>query len=143
MAHYPAWTNFVQNAKIQLWAAPANEEPPPAVQLIEKNDYSAHRPLDYGLREIRLGEILPHGNGEPIRLVLRCTTLSDDRLRYEAVSYCWGDAEDLQPIVLTVPDNPQPREMFVNKNCSLLYGNSGHQMDQACCGSAFVSIRQI
>jgi hypothetical protein len=116
MAHYPAWANFVRGAKIQLWAAPAAEAPPAAVWLIEKNDYSAHRPLKQDVSEIRLVEVLPDRHDGPIRMVLRYTTLGDDRLRYDALSYCWGDAEDFQKVVLTGPDHPQPSEMFVNKN---------------------------
>jgi hypothetical protein len=116
MAHYPAWTNFVQGAKIQLWAAPVVESPGLAISLIEMNDYSAHRPLRDDLREIRLVEIQPDSLEEPIRLKLRYTKLGDDRLRYEALSYCWGDAKDLQPVLLTDTDNLLPREMFLNAN---------------------------
>jgi hypothetical protein len=116
MAHYPAWTNFVRSAKIQLWAAPTAEAPPAAVWSIDQEDYSAYRPLKQDVSEIRLVEVLPDGHDSLVRIVLRYTTLGDDRLRYEALSYCWGDAEDPQKVVLTGPDHTQPSEMFVNKN---------------------------
>ncbi|PMD57636.1 HET-domain-containing protein [Hyaloscypha bicolor E] len=116
MAHYIAWTNFVRGAKIQLWAVPSVNMPGPAISLVEKNDYSAHRQLRDDLREIRLVEILPGGFEGPIRMVLRYTTLDDDRLRYEALSYRWGDMKNPQPVLLIDSDNSQPREMFINTN---------------------------
>ncbi|KAG9227953.1 heterokaryon incompatibility protein-domain-containing protein [Amylocarpus encephaloides] len=119
MAHFPAWNNFVRGAKIQLWAAPATagKALPPVISLVEQNDYSAYRPLRHDLREIRLVEVQPDENAGPIRIVLRYTSLSDEhRLRYDALSYCWGDAEDLQQVLLTAPDHSQPRATFVNRN---------------------------
>ncbi|KAE9372520.1 HET-domain-containing protein [Stipitochalara longipes BDJ] len=116
MAHYPGWTNFVRGAKIQLWATPVVEAPGFAISLIEKNDYSAHRPLREDLKEIRLVEIQPDILEQPIRLKLQYTKLGDDRLRYEALSYCWGDMEEVHPVLLTDADSSLSREMFLNKN---------------------------
>ena len=116
MAHYPGWINFVQSAKVQLWAAPVVEAPGFAMSLVEKNDYSAHRPLREDLREIRLVEIQPGASEGPIHLKLRYTQLGDDRLRYEALSYRWGDMKDLQPVSLIDADSSLTREMFLNTN---------------------------
>jgi len=116
MAHYPGWINFVRSAKIQLWAAPVVEGPGFAMSLIEKNDYSAHRPLRADMREIRLVEIQPGSREESIHLKLWYTQLGDNRLRYEALSYCWGDTKDLQPVLLTDADSSLSREMFLNSN---------------------------
>lgn len=106
----------MRSAKIQLWVVPTAEAPSAAVWSIDKEDYGAYRPLKQDVSEIRLVEVLPDGHDSLIRMVLRYTTLGDDRLRYEALSYCWGDTEEPQKVVLTGPDHTQPSEMFVNKN---------------------------
>jgi Heterokaryon incompatibility protein (HET) len=116
MAHYIAWTNFVQRVTVQLWAAPVGTVPPSLISLVERNDYSGHRPLKHDLKEIRLIDIQPGGYEEPIRLTLQYATLGEDRLRFDALSYCWGEMKDFQLVLLNESDNSQPREMFVNRN---------------------------
>lgn len=119
MALYPLWNNFVRGAKIELWAAPtaAGEAQGQVLSLVDQNDYSTYRSLRHDLREIRLVEIQPDENEGPVRIMLRYTSLSSvDRLKYHALSYCWGAAEDLQQIMVTDPENSQSKTMFVNKN---------------------------
>jgi hypothetical protein len=46
---------------------------------------------------IRLLELLPRRDSHSVSITLKEVRLSDE-LQYEAVSYCWGDAEDKSPI---------------------------------------------
>jgi len=110
-AHFPAWTNFVNAAKIELWASPSdsNVTLDRTISLVEKNDYSGYSPLRHDLREIRVVELQPGEAEQPIRLALKYTRLLErDCLEYDALSYCWGEAEDTQVLLLTVPDEHQP-----------------------------------
>lgn len=60
-APFPAWTNFVTSAKIQLWASPSDPAVDRAVAefLTDKNDYSSYRWLRHDLEEIRVVELQP------------------------------------------------------------------------------------
>ncbi len=108
-AHYMAWTNFVAGAKIELWASPAesNASPVRTISLVKMNDHSAYTSLRQDSKEIRLVDIQPGEVEESIRLALRHTHLVNrDRLKYEALSYCWGEAKNPQLLLLTIDDMP-------------------------------------
>ncbi|KAK4142229.1 HET-domain-containing protein [Dichotomopilus funicola] len=122
-AHFPAWTNYVRSAKIESWASPSD----PAVDLVvsesltDKNDYSSYRPLRHDIDEIRVVELQPGEGNQEIQLTLKYTHLRDsDRLEYEGLSYCWGDAEDRQQLLLTVADehgiHQPPIPIHTNRN---------------------------
>lgn len=75
---------------------------------------AVYRALDASRNEIRLLMVQPRQDGlptAPVRCSLRYTFLSeDDRLEYEAVSYCWGDSDTeasiwLDEIELSVPES--------------------------------------
>ncbi|KAK3355927.1 heterokaryon incompatibility protein-domain-containing protein [Neurospora tetraspora] len=62
-----------------------------------------YRPLDTVNREIRLVELEPSENDdEVISFVLRYTPLADTkgRLKFSALSYCWGFAEEPHPVMI-------------------------------------------
>ena len=130
-AHFPAWTNFVNAAKIELWASPSDWSVAAhtIISLVEKNDYSGYRPLMHDLREIRVVELQPGEAEQPIRLALKYTRLLErDCLRYDALSYCWGEAKDPQVLLLTVLDEHQPpTRIQTNRNLFLALRQLRHK----------------
>ncbi|KAI1077655.1 heterokaryon incompatibility protein-domain-containing protein [Whalleya microplaca] len=105
-AHFPQWANFVQEAKIEVWAVPILELPDTqVVNLVDDIEHHQYRQLHEENREIRVVDLQPSDDEEkPVQLLLRHTTLSGCKVdpRYDALSYCWGGVdEDIQPVQLT------------------------------------------
>ncbi|KAH6865970.1 heterokaryon incompatibility protein-domain-containing protein [Alternaria rosae] len=50
-------------------------------------------------RHIRVLDLAPGSWEEPVNCFLRTVHLDDDELRYEAISYAWGDPSDRQTVV--------------------------------------------
>jgi hypothetical protein len=69
-----------------------------------ENDTSQYLPLDAVSKEIRYLQLLPGNPEDPIACRLGHTTLDGvDRVRYKALSYCWGDVSDTVEILLYLP----------------------------------------
>jgi hypothetical protein len=69
------------------------------------NDYSHYKPLDSDKRELRLLRILPSASiDEPIVVALVRTKLATCA-PYTALSYCWGNLDETEPINLIFQDS--------------------------------------
>lgn len=107
-ANFVFWTNYVQAASIDVWVEAVTPQTQmghslPSVDFSRWNDYLMYRPLDTVNREIRLVELEPSENDdEVISFVLRYTPLADTkgRLKFSALSYCWGFAEEPHPVMI-------------------------------------------
>lgn len=107
-ANFISWTNFVQEASIDVWVEVVTPEniagiSVPSTDFSRWNDYLMYRPLDTLNREIRLVELEPSDDDdEVISFVLRYTPLADTtgRLKYSALSYCWGSADEAHPVMI-------------------------------------------
>ncbi|ROW05666.1 hypothetical protein VMCG_05273 [Cytospora schulzeri] len=67
------------------------------------------QPLDLHAKQIRILHLLPGEGDDPIRCELQLANLGDQPY-YEALSYVWGDAQDVRPILL------EGREVQVTTN---------------------------
>lgn len=66
-----------------------------------ENDTTHYRPLDAASRQIRYVVIAPASDNADLVCYLGYTSLNiEERVRYEALSYCWGDVNDTVPITL-------------------------------------------
>ena len=102
-AYFPGWTNFIKEARIEVWAT---------VELVERLDLSFHRQpsfsiyqqLRYEGKEIRLVVIEPANSfDDQIQLNVHCISLNNsENTRYDALSYFWGPISDLETIMTTV-----------------------------------------
>ncbi|KAH7406832.1 heterokaryon incompatibility protein-domain-containing protein [Phaeosphaeria sp. MPI-PUGE-AT-0046c] len=71
-----------------------------------KNDPALYSTLDATSRQIRYVDLHPGSGDDPVVCSLGYATLDpkgDDRLSYEALSYCWGSVDDVVYITLRVP----------------------------------------
>jgi hypothetical protein len=59
--------------------------------------YQYPRPLQG--RNIRLIQILPGAENDIIEVTIREAALGDIDVHYKAISYAWGNAQDLQPLL--------------------------------------------
>lgn len=116
-AEFRCWTNFTAEARIELWGEFVSPERTLRVALVNNSDI-AYRPLSCEMKEIRLVVISEGSTGsdEPLHLTLRYTSLKDPgRIRYEALSYCWGEESGTTPIFLSDTDvDSPPKELFVS-----------------------------
>ncbi|KAF2654208.1 HET-domain-containing protein, partial [Lophiostoma macrostomum CBS 122681] len=78
---------------------------------------SLYRPLRPETKEIRVVEVAPSESfDQPLHLTLRHTSLiAENRLKYEALSYCWGDIRQTVGITL-VGDNASSVEFQISSN---------------------------
>jgi hypothetical protein len=71
-----------------------------------ENDSSHFLPLRSEEKDIRYLRLESGRGKEPLRYYLERTTLSkasDERIQYEALSYCWGDVSDVVNILVHFP----------------------------------------
>lgn len=71
-----------------------------------KNDPALYSALDTTSRQIRYVDLHPGSGDDPVECSLGCATLDpegNDRLSYEALSYCWGGVDDVVNITLRIP----------------------------------------
>lgn len=97
-ALWPAWVNWVIEARIEVWAETV------AVVNSDRSgpDDKIYRPLHAEEREIRVVAIERGRDDEPPRLSLHYTSLSrGDRTLFNALSYCWGEATNTTSVALT------------------------------------------
>lgn len=95
-AQFPAWVNFVVEARIEVWVEEVQVEPSLRRRLTESL-HSFYKPfINKETREIRVVVVEPADDvDEPIQLTMRRTDLTDaDRIQYEALSYCWGSEQN-------------------------------------------------
>jgi hypothetical protein len=115
-AQFPAWVNYLVEVRIELWVEVVQEESiiRPISVLISRTTY---QPLRQEEKEIRVVVIESSDHvDQPVRLTLRRTSLANqDRLLYEALSYCWGDGYEVVPISL-VDDAGSLVELLVSSN---------------------------
>jgi Heterokaryon incompatibility protein (HET) len=112
-AQYAAWKNFVREAEIELHGTRISQDPPvPHVprlayttpKSVVDNNTGCYRQLDGSLGEVRLILLNPGAYGESITCSLIYTPLLNCTVKYEALSYCWGDPRHRQDISVTVPE---------------------------------------
>ena len=111
-AHYPGWINFVQEVQIR-WSGFETEGAPPRMAanlLTNVANGAIYQPLNRSSQDIRL-LLLESGHLEdPISCSLRYVSLDRDEVKYEALSYCWGDPTNTMTIKLSTPNsNSQKR----------------------------------
>ncbi|KAK3395680.1 heterokaryon incompatibility protein-domain-containing protein [Sordaria brevicollis] len=124
-ANFISWTNFVQGASIEVWVEAVTPDSPAgsavlSIDFSRWNDYLMYRPLDTLNREIRLVELEPSDDDdEVISFVLRYTPLADTkgRLKYSALSYCWGSADEAQPVMIR--DENQRKNLLASVTMSV------------------------
>ncbi|CEJ81587.1 hypothetical protein VHEMI01707 [[Torrubiella] hemipterigena] len=108
-AFFPGWKNTVKSARIDMWVefVPL---PSPRYSLPTHVEHVLYRQLQTWKKEIRLAVLEPfvsnQNNDSPVRISLQYASLLDpNHLSYEALSYCWGDADnDANVIQLVNPD---------------------------------------
>ncbi|KAL1845543.1 hypothetical protein Daus18300_014506 [Diaporthe australafricana] len=102
-AEFPAWMNYVHYAEIKA-AGELATDPLPA--LVESGTAfgQLYQPLKRDRREIRVVKILSEGFDDIMKVALETISLDNiDRAKYEALSYCWGDATDTRPLAVQTP----------------------------------------
>jgi len=67
-------------------------------------------------KSIRLLKLLPGASDEQIQLELFITE-QDSAPSYEAISYCWGDASDLQEIICCGQTMHITRSLYSGLEC--------------------------
>ncbi|OAA55271.1 heterokaryon incompatibility protein [Niveomyces insectorum RCEF 264] len=109
-AFYPAWVNFVKEAKIvvEYESAPEQDTTRPAPVMDAGSNplaTSLYRALDPARREIRLLEVFPGAYDDAVRCALVHTSLADNQAAasFEVLSYCWGDAKERGLLELVYP----------------------------------------
>jgi hypothetical protein len=95
---------------------------PPLYRAIDLyNDYSTYRSLSKTEKEMRVIILLPGTKDDPVRFHMQYLSLLDERRpQYEALSYCWGDAVDLESVFLV--DSVGSTSQTYNVNQNLLAG---------------------
>ncbi|OCK73481.1 HET-domain-containing protein, partial [Lepidopterella palustris CBS 459.81] len=87
------------NGQVYNTRAPQYKDGSPGSQLSGvENSYEYH-PLDLSMDEIRLLTLHPGKNGDKISCTISHHNLKDN-LKYEALSYTWGDNENPQSITI-------------------------------------------
>ncbi|KAI1496347.1 heterokaryon incompatibility protein-domain-containing protein [Biscogniauxia marginata] len=64
------------------------------------NDYSHYRPLDHSKKDIRLVTIAPGSFDDPLHCTLTRHSYPWADIKFESLSYCWGDLKDTTRITL-------------------------------------------
>ncbi|PQE22890.1 heterokaryon incompatibility protein [Rutstroemia sp. NJR-2017a BBW] len=97
-ATYQGWVNFIQTARIIIGYEPTIERP-----LLRNTPsmgkYIYARPLNSSTKEIRLLDLQPGEAGDPVVCSIRFHTLGSNE-SFEALSYCWGNANDSSELIL-------------------------------------------
>ena len=116
-SRFLGWNNFIREAQIELYVEPLSISPSPIISISQINDYSMYRALNHELKEIRVALIEPGSGDEPLRFSFRYVSLLDEeRIPYEALSYCWRATTDLEPITLASPEEPMDQTVLVTSN---------------------------
>ena len=95
-------------------------------RLRNANPGYTYEPLAPWSREIRLLEVLPRENQHvaEVRVIVRTVSLDDPaRPQYEAISYCWGDPLDPNPIFCTDNSIPWVTDSLYAALCNLRLQN--------------------
>ncbi|VUC34395.1 unnamed protein product [Clonostachys rosea] len=123
-AWYPGWTNVVRLARIEAWVEFVSSRPSLHRPLFGTTGKSQgfYHPLSFDKKEIRLVVIEPDERGASkdatLRLSLRYSSLEDvDHVPYDALSYCWGDSENREAVLLSDGElGLQDTEIYVRRN---------------------------
>jgi len=103
-AYYPAWTNYVDFAQIEVWAESVGTGSlGRQLSFGSWNNYAMYRPLQLEGKEIRVVDIEPtKESDDDICLSIRYISLagSTPHVPYDALSYCWGAPEDPEPVYI-------------------------------------------
>lgn len=128
-AKYLRWVNFVHEVQLEVWwdlKTPQALVPTEDLVLLRRNSSKpTYAPLDESRREIRLLQVLSGGEEDPLRCHMFHTSISNlgDNMPYTALSYCWGERNELATIQLSYSAKEtsatEPREwidFLVQKN---------------------------
>lgn len=129
-ALWPAWVNWVIEARIEVWAETV------AVVNSDRSvpDDKIYRPLNVEEREIRVVAIKPGRDHEPPRLSLHYTSLaSRDRILFNALSYCWGETMNTTSVALTSDVDGMPVSSHIAINSNLLAALKRLRREHADC----------
>ncbi|ATZ50325.1 hypothetical protein BCIN_05g06850 [Botrytis cinerea B05.10] len=122
-ATYQGWVNFIRTARITIGYQPITERPllrnTPSM---EKHIYA--RSLNSSEKEIRLLDLQPGEAGDPVVCSIRFHTLGS-KGGFEALSYCWGNANDSSELILYPSEMNGPSEVY------------------STTGSVFMALRQL
>jgi len=101
-AAFPAWVNFVYEVEMEITGELAPDKPCAGEDTSAQQARAhAYRQLDRTRREIRVLAIDSGSFDDPISCFLATLSLKNTRhARYEALSYCWGDMDNMQTIKL-------------------------------------------
>lgn len=111
-AHFPQHTNYVREAKIEVWAAPRSEiQCMRVADMVSNNDHSHYHQLRIEHKEIRVVDVQPaKSQDEIVHLHVRHVRLDDtssNQGTYDALSYCWGTTEREPQLVELTIVNPE------------------------------------
>ncbi|KAH7014589.1 heterokaryon incompatibility protein-domain-containing protein [Microdochium trichocladiopsis] len=118
-ALYPAWVNFVVHAQIEVWTEmqPLRVFPEglsaTSGAILNSSQSLFYKPLDPTRKEIRILRIAPEdeSSGSTLRASLHTGDLvSQARIGYDALSYCWGSDQYNKEIII---DRIDDREVSV------------------------------
>lgn len=123
-AYYQGWVNFIKEATIEIEFDDTKKSD--VIQLSSRADNIAlplYKALDRNSSEIRLLVIHPGLQDDPVTCSLIHSSLVDEQnLQFEALSYCWGDQNEIATILLVdgaesssdSPATPTNREIRVS-----------------------------
>ena len=118
-ADHLAWINYTGEASIEAWVETIDVDPSQEMRFSQET-YKLYRPLETERKEIRLVVIAPRAanpNDDLPHLSVDYTTLTDPRhIRFEALSYTWGDMTDSEPIVITNDEQTDSVKVMISGN---------------------------
>lgn len=129
-ALWPAWVNWVIEARIEVWAEMV------AVVNSDRSgpDDQVYRPLHVEEREIRVVAIERGRDDEPPRLSLHYTSLSrGNRILFNALSYCWGEATNTTLVAVTSDVDGMRVSSHIAINANLLAALKRLRREDADC----------
>ncbi|KAI4869999.1 HET-domain-containing protein [Hypoxylon rubiginosum] len=120
MAEYPGWINFIIEAHIEIWVGTIDTMDLGRTMAQAPAVWPLYQKLDGSQKETRLIIIEPSADRESDIIQLSLTHISlanSDCIRYEALSYCWGDGREQRPILLKGLEPSLPAiQVFISRN---------------------------
>ncbi|KAL8656073.1 MAG: hypothetical protein Q9226_002793, partial [Calogaya cf. arnoldii] len=79
-----------------------------------------YTPLDYQTKTTRLLSLLPGARADEIHVSLKIVHLTDDQLRFQALSYTWGSTDNpVQVLATDLPENINTGYLHVTQNLAV------------------------
>lgn len=124
-AHHKGWRNFVSSAEIILTGCRRTLQlgdiaaEPDLLEKIEMSKFGdqqgfLYQPLLQNVDQIRLISLHGGSSDDTLCCTLEYTILGDSK--YEALSYCWGDFDEINEISISNHQNPDSKAVRIKSN---------------------------